>query len=381
MLFRLSFDRPVADATYLELVRSLSATFANTLLFGLLCTAVVAMMVVDTDDPVVRASGILTGVLAFVRVLWLRRLTRKVADPELTTDQVRREERAFGSVYLAFAATFGLFAGRTFQTDQLEVQLVPVALVVGFAAGVAAGLSLRPWISVPAMVLAVAPLVCVSVLRGGVHHLLLAVVLLALLGGALSNMLSRYRSETEKISLRQLLGALAREDHLTGLANRLALTEAYERHMTEHTRDTVAIHCLDLDGFKQVNDCHGHPTGDALLKGVADRLRVIVRKSDIIARLGGDEFVVLQTGIADPSEAGLMANRVVGTLREPYIINGEQMSVGVSVGYALSSNAGEEMAGLLECADRALYQVKRQGGGGSADGADNKHENVVRLAS
>jgi diguanylate cyclase (GGDEF)-like protein len=381
MLMRLAFDRPVDDDTYVELVRSLAATLVNTALFGGLFGIVAVWAMANTSDLVLTVAGFLGLVVALARVAAVLALRRRVAGPRPTRDEACRAERRFGPVYLAFAAIVGLFAGRACQTGPIELQLLATTLIVGFAAGVAAGLSLRPWISVPSIVLAVVPTIAASLLRGGSHQILLAFVLTALLAGGAGSMLSRYRSETEKISLRQLLGTLARQDHLTGLANRLALTDTYVRHLPLNGGETVAVHCLDLDGFKQVNDRYGHPAGDILLQQVADRLRSIVRKSDVAARLGGDEFVVLQTGVTHPSEAELMARRVVRILREPYMVEDHQVSVGVSVGFAVASFVGEDLAHLLESADQALYQVKRQGGG-AAHGAleEQGAGNVVRLA-
>ena len=381
MLFRLAFDCPVDDDTYVELVRSLSATSVNTGLFGVLFGVVVAWAAAHITDTFLLCVGTVGMVLALARsagILWLK---RRLAKPQLTAREARHAETRFGPIYLAFAAVLGLFAGRAVQIQHVELQLLATALVVGFAAGVAAGLSMRPWISVPAIALAVTPVIATSLQRGDAHHLLLAFILTALLAGGARNMLARYRSETEKIALSQLLSTLARQDHLTGLGNRLALSDAYTATRPASGRELIAVHCLDLDGFKQVNDRYGHPMGDALLQQVADRLTAIVRKRDIAARLGGDEFVVLQTGITHPNEAELMARRVVRTLREAYVIDGEQLSVGVSVGYALARGTSEDLAHLLECADRALYKVKRQGGGAAAHGPLEHGGNVVRLAS
>ena len=100
-------------------------------------------------------------------------------------------------------------------------------------------------------------------------------------------MRARYRSEAEKIAMRQTFASLARTDHLTGLANRLAFGEAFAREVETHGAKRIAVHCLDLDRFKPVNDRLGHPAGDDLLRQVADRLRSLCRNGNSAGRLGG----------------------------------------------------------------------------------------------
>ena len=135
------------------------------------------------------------------------------------------------------------------------------------------------------------------------------------------------------------------------LASRL-LTAAPAR------RDTTAVHCLDLDHFKPVNDRLGHPIGDLLLKAVADRLALLLRKGDVAARIGGDEFVVIQTHLSDPTEADLMGRRLVRVLSEPYTVGEHVISIGVSIGYALSSALSHDLSNIINAADPALRRDK-----------------------
>ncbi|MET0180520.1 MAG: GGDEF domain-containing protein [Novosphingobium sp.] len=370
----------MSDETCLELVRSLFVNVTATTLMSLLFIVVATVATSRTPDVLLPALGTAGSVLAIARVGVLLFWAGTVAGPTLDVSTARRAERQFGIVYLAFALILGLFAGRVFEVATTDVQVFVGPLIVGYAAGVAAGMSLRPWICVPAVMLAVVPAVAASLLRGGATHVILAVVLTALLAGGVQSMLNRYRSETEKIGLRQFFASLARQDHMTGLANRLALSEAFGREVAANGADTLAVHCLDIDRFKQVNDQYGHPTGDLLLKQVAERLRAITRSRDLAARLGGDEFIVMQTGTASAKDAEFLARRIVRSLSEPYLIDGKRLSVGASVGYALASECGDDFAHLLECADRALYQIKRNGGGGAADFKAEDASNVVRLA-
>jgi diguanylate cyclase (GGDEF)-like protein/PAS domain S-box-containing protein len=154
-------------------------------------------------------------------------------------------------------------------------------------------------------------------------------------------------------------------DVLTGALNRagfdLRVGEALER-----ARDgghDVALLFIDLDRFKPVNDEHGHATGDALLEGVAQRLQRVLRPSDMLARLGGDEFAVVLPEVKDDDAARTVARKIVATLGEPFEVEGKRLSIGASVGVALSAHGGDTVAALTQRADGALYQAKRAGRG------------------
>jgi len=130
-----------------------------------------------------------------------------------------------------------------------------------------------------------------------------------------------------------------------------------------HREEIVAVHHLDLDQFKAVNDTFGHPAGDKLLKLVADRLRGLVRASDTIARMGGDEFVIVQAPIKDPAEATSLAQNIIQSISEPFEIDGHQAVIGASVGIAVGPGDGLRPDRLLRNADLALYRAKGDGRG------------------
>jgi diguanylate cyclase (GGDEF)-like protein len=150
------------------------------------------------------------------------------------------------------------------------------------------------------------------------------------------------------------------------LPNRTLLCARFNEAMAQIRRSdkVLALHALDLDYFKSINDSLGHPAGDALLKLVAERLNGILRIGDTVARVGGDEFVVLQVGIRSSDEAKLLAHRIVRTLSAPYLLDGSELRIGVSIGIALAPNDGSAFDGLAASADAALYQAKRKGRGG-----------------
>jgi diguanylate cyclase (GGDEF)-like protein/PAS domain S-box-containing protein len=155
----------------------------------------------------------------------------------------------------------------------------------------------------------------------------------------------------------------ANHDMLTGLANRASFNNHLKETLSYAKRDghLVAIHMLDLDGFKSVNDTLGHHIGDLLLKEVANRIKSNVRATDVAARLGGDEFVVIQTHLAEPTAAGILAGKLVKDLGRQYALEDQQVHSGASIGVALYPNDAEDPKELLKQADLALYDAKHRG--------------------
>ncbi len=163
---------------------------------------------------------------------------------------------------------------------------------------------------------------------------------------------------TERREAEARIRHLARYDSLTGLPNRLHLRERMEGALVAAGSNASAVLFVDLDQFKQVNDTLGHPRGDLLLRAVADRLKHLVRESDIVARFGGDEFVVVQTPTAGPEEAATLARRVVAALSETYEIDGHQVVIGATIGIAMAPRDATGADHLLKNADMALYWAK-----------------------
>ena len=364
-MMRTSFRTSPAlpEGTYVELVRSVFATLTPTTIMGILFVVVSAFAARRTDDALIVALWVVGTALSHLRVWVILRHERTAAFWAGDRRGATRAERRFGMAYLAFAGVLGLFGARVFQVGQHDVQLVTAVLLVGYAAGVAAGVSLRPWIALSSVLLSIAPTILVAFATEDTAHRLLGVVLSAFLAGGAGSMLSRFRSETEKITMRRTFGDLARRDPLTGLANRLGLADAHREAVTSSPDCRHAVHCLDLDRFKAVNDRLGHPAGDEVLAAVAGRLANLLRDGDLAARLGGDEFAVLQTGMRHAGEAELLARRIARAVSEPYSVGGETLSVGVSIGFVVSENCDDALEDMLARADEASYKAKRRGGG------------------
>ena len=164
---------------------------------------------------------------------------------------------------------------------------------------------------------------------------------------------------------RSKIHRLAFYDPVTELPNR----QLFQARATEILADaipddiSIAVHYLDLDDFKAVNDTLGHHIGDALLKEVGARLRACVEKGDLIARIGGDEFAVLQTAAGGTREVRRLANQLIAAIDQPFELHGHAVTVRISVGFAITSVREADLSTLMRQADLAVYRAKGEGGG------------------
>jgi len=167
----------------------------------------------------------------------------------------------------------------------------------------------------------------------------------------------------EKLQAIETANYRANYDALTGLSNRYHFSHQLQAMIYEHQRNgqLFSLFFIDLDYFKEVNDNWGHHVGDELLRLFAGRMRNIVRKDDLLARLAGDEFVIILQDIETATQAELLAEKLQSELGEPYVIDGQYLSVTHSLGIAMYPADGNSMQQLLQNADRAMYAAKRAG--------------------
>ncbi|HYT39078.1 MAG TPA: EAL domain-containing protein, partial [Acidimicrobiia bacterium] len=170
------------------------------------------------------------------------------------------------------------------------------------------------------------------------------------------------RDVSERKQAQLQLAHQAVHDALTGLPNRVLVAERLGQALARSARtgSEVAVLFVDLDRFKLINDSRGHAAGDELLVTVAERLRQVVRASDVVARFGGDEFVVVCEDQTAGFEASLVAERITGVLREPVLVDGQEIFLSASVGIAVAGGAGSPES-LLRDADAAMYRAKQKG--------------------
>lgn len=173
-----------------------------------------------------------------------------------------------------------------------------------------------------------------------------------------------YLDVTDQRRNQALIAHMAHHDTLTDLPNRVLFADRLQTAVALAKRSgLLAVHYIDIDKFKPVNDLFGHEAGDALLVAIAGRLARAVRENDTVARLGGDEFAIVQTGIGKQTDAGVLAERLLGELTRPFDVLGHTVTVGASIGIALAPTDGTTMDVILRKADSALYRSKLTGRG------------------
>jgi diguanylate cyclase (GGDEF)-like protein/PAS domain S-box-containing protein len=171
------------------------------------------------------------------------------------------------------------------------------------------------------------------------------------------------RDVTEIALARDRIASLAYSDPLTGLANRISLGPALDQAIERSRRHSTKLGgvFIDLDGFKQINDAHGHAAGDAFLVEVARRLCRSLRASDLVARLGGDEFFVVLEQVQDAAAAERVVAKMVAELLRPYDILGVRARISASLGVSIFPDDADDAATLMEHADKAMYSAKQAG--------------------
>ena len=175
---------------------------------------------------------------------------------------------------------------------------------------------------------------------------------------------STHEDVTDRHKAEAKVAHMTYHDGLTDLPNRILIGERVADALARVGRNgQVAILNLDLDHFKSTNDTLGHPVGDALLQAVAKRLAASVRDGDTVARLGGDEFAIVQVGAEQPQGARTLAQRVIDAISEPYLLDGHQVNISVSIGIALAPADGSDAVMLGKAADMALHRAKADGRG------------------
>lgn len=181
--------------------------------------------------------------------------------------------------------------------------------------------------------------------------------------GAVSNYVGVFSNIAHLIQQRHELEHIANHDALTGLPNRMLLSDRLELAIAHamRTQSVLAVCYLDLDGFKPVNDQHGHASGDQVLQEVAQRLLNIVRGNDTVARLGGDEFVILFSDLKTPDDFRVLLDRVLQEIARPIAIQNRQVLITGSIGVTQFPQDNGDPDALVQHADQAMYQAKHLG--------------------
>lgn len=352
------------EGTYIELVQSLFGHVVPAVIMTLCFAGAGAYIVSRTEDWLLTclyAFGLLSSAVRLGVLFGLRGAARS---GPMRGNVARVIEWRFGMSYIAFAAAFGAFAARSYAVADTDLHILMVSLVYGYGAGVAATVSLRLWISITAILIAIVPMILVSLFEPGPANWGTGILAGLFLAGGVLSMIQRYREQATQITMRRLMEKLARQDDLTGLPNRLVLRERFEE-LTARSDGTelIAVHCVDINQLDPVNEMYGHMAGDELLKAVAQRLRRVVRGDNLVIHLNGDDFVIVQPNMASVAEAAHLAHQVVSTLDKSYAVAGEDIIITANIGYAVDVQSGAELEQLLSGAERALSSGKRQASG------------------
>jgi diguanylate cyclase (GGDEF)-like protein len=195
-----------------------------------------------------------------------------------------------------------------------------------------------------------------AVQQGAQDYLVKGRVDAGLLGRAIRYAIARKATEIES-------RLEAMRDPMTGLPNRVLLRDRLDQVLARSRRQfsPFAVLFMDLDGFKQINDHHGHDAGDQVLVQVASRIRVAIREMDTPARYGGDEFVVLCEQVKSEEEAAEIAERIAKSIEKPVLVDGAELRVGASIGIAIGSPGTTDADALIREADAAMYAAKNAG--------------------
>lgn len=348
------------DRVYVELVRSLYVNMVPALIMSGAFALSFVLIAFRDGGVFVTATGILGVVASVARLVVTAMFRRKALTAALDHSQARRLELTFAVPYHAFSISLGAFAAHVFAVNDPEAHMLCICLLVGYCAGVATGTGLRPFIAIPSMIATILPTIAVALLRADAMYFALAIIAGAFLFGGSQTILTRQSSVKLEVGKKLTFSSLAMRDSLTALPNRLALNDYFaEIAPLISSSDLVAVHYLDLNGFKPVNDHYGHGTGDTLLKLVAERLTGAIRNGDIVARLGGDEFAIVQPGLKRSDESQLLVQRIRAAIEAPFEIDGHRIEISACVGSVFTGVATANLEELLTKADQRLYAEKR----------------------
>jgi diguanylate cyclase len=261
---------------------------------------------------------------------------------------------------LAFAG--GIFA--FFHSGNPALIVVASVLSVAVAGAISSRVAALPRYATVLIVMSFLPIGLGLILSDEPDLRALALLLPFWIGGMIALMYQNSSLVVRMIGAELEIRRTALTDTLTTIPNRMFLEEALGAMCEELRRGRAfALLCLDLDGFKEVNDRHGHGTGDTLLRAAAERMAHSVRDGDHVCRLGGDEFVVLLPG-ASVTETAFVAKRIIAAICAPFDVGlNMPVKIGVSVGSVVAPQHGREPSALLAAGDQALYSAKAAGKG------------------
>lgn len=292
-----------------------------------------------------------------------RRIVTHRFTAAVTPDQQRKVVRSSTIAAISMLAMLGATAAATYGAGLLNHSLL-IPMSLGFGSIAIAHCLYRLYrVAIASLVLGIGPSSVMLIGVGDFEAKMLGVSMISVGLLMMRFVSAQYRQLIDNLCLHRHIHIMANSDALTGLANRRAVDDFLDR---QTANDRLAVALIDLDGFKQINDSHGHAAGDALLAIVAERLTAAFAGPGLVGRLGGDEFIVIFTEAGDDTELDAAATRLLAALCVPAAIGTLQLPLAASLGHARRRGGNDRLADLLKRADEALYAAKGQRERGAA---------------
>lgn len=297
--------------------------------------------------------SVLIGYCA-VRILFWTRQWRGAP----SADRIPRLLRMNVIAALGMISVLGLLTSVTFAAGTFQsMLLVPMSLGFGAASIAHCLYTLRP-AAIGTIIMGMGPSSLTMLAVGPFEAQMLGVAMFSVGMLMIRFVVQQYDQLINNLELAEENRRLAHVDSLTGLANRRAVMAALDEAAQDGEGFGVAL--IDLDGFKAVNDTHGHAAGDALLRTVATRLETAVAAPDLVGRLGGDEFIVILRNAPDDADLARRGNGLLIALCRPVTLGDRPVRFGASLGFARHDPAAGDIESMLHAADEALYAAKRR---------------------
>jgi diguanylate cyclase (GGDEF)-like protein len=356
-------ERSIQDQVEIELIDRLISPVRPLILYVLGFGLCIGVMWWRTEAPVFHALFFAATIASLARGAVLLAYLLRAETPALTLAGARRWESAHAACAIFCNLVLAAFSLVCFQTGQPAGYLLATCFALGQAASVATR-NPRPWLANVLVTLALGPIVIVCVLSADDTLRAMAALVAFSLLSFYETSLNHARNLRELLLSRRRAALAANHDALTGLVNLRRFDEAASDLFDQ--RQPFALLYVDLDGFKPINDTYGHPSGDEVLRQVANRLRALAGPRDVVARVGGDEFAIVLEGEHGAGQVKLIADQIVMLLAQPVSLGSLTVRVGGSVGAVIHSGGQDRLCSLSELkrlADEALYASKREGKG------------------
>ncbi len=338
----------VAQLRYASMQAQVPLLYATTMM-----VIAITMMVAQPDAGFWIRVGLPGGIIATcaVRLTWW--LRHRSGTPDAATARRRMIQMTIIASMIACAASFWASFGWV-QSVPGERSYYPMFMAIGLLSAAFCMSTIRAtaiWLLLVGLIPILATL---TVAGGRMEHT--AAILVTISAMFLIRLIAqRHDQLVMLLELQQQMRELAATDPLTGLANRRRLLDQLAAALQQGQRPAVLL--LDLDGFKAVNDAHGHAVGDALLCEIGERLRLAIGEDALASRLGGDEFAVVLDA-ADTARAQALADRILSSLIAPIIIGSLRLRVGASLGFVIAARGEVDPHALIAAADTRLYAAK-----------------------